>query len=192
MLLIGKQAPEFVANAVFVDQVKEIKLSDYKGKYVFLFFYPLDFTFVCPTELHAFQEKLAEFTKRDVIVLGCSVDSEFSHLAWLKTDKKEAGIKGVEYGIISDLGGEIARAYDVLSEEKVAYRACFLIDQDQIIRHQLVNDLPIGRSIDEALRTIDALQFSQKHGQVCPANWNASKKAIDPTFESTKDYLGNN
>lgn len=189
MLLVTKKAPEFKAKAVFKNEIKEIALHDYKGKYVFLFFYPLDFTFVCPTELHAFQEKLAEFKSRNVEVLGCSVDSEFTHLAWLETPKNKGGIEGVEYGIISDLGGSIAKEYDVLSDDHVAFRACFLIDKEGIVRHQMINDLPIGRNIDEALRTIDALQHSEKYGEVCPANWQQGKVAIEATKESTAEYL---
>ncbi len=188
MLLINKEAPNFSARAVFKNTVKDINLSDYQGKYVLLWFYPLDFTFVCPTELHAFQEALPEFKSRNVEVLGCSVDSEFSHLAWLETEKSAGGIKGIEYGLIADLGGNIARQYDVLGDN-VAYRAWFLIDQNGLVRHQMVNDLPIGRNVQEAIRTIDALQHAQKYGQVCPANWKQGDKAIDTTKESLANYL---
>lgn len=188
-VLVGKHAPDFKAKAVFENQTKEITLSDYKNKYVVLFFYPLDFTFVCPTEMHAFQEKLDEFKKRNVELLGCSVDSDHSHLAWLNTPKEAGGIKGIQYGIISDLGGSIAKDYDVLSEEKIAYRAVFLIDPNGVVRHQLVNDLPLGRNVDEVLRTVDALQHVEKHGEVCPANWNQGKGAIKATIESVSKYL---
>jgi peroxiredoxin (alkyl hydroperoxide reductase subunit C) len=191
MVLVGKTAPDFKAQAVFKDEIKEINLSQYRGKYVLLFFYPLDFTFVCPTELHAFQDELENFKKKNVEVLGCSVDSHFSHLAWLNTPKAKGGIEGIEYGLISDLGASIAKDYDVLSEGNVAYRASFLIDKNGIVRHQLINDLPIGRNVEEALRIIDALQHSQEHGDVCPANWNKDKKAIKPTAESTAEYLAN-
>lgn len=190
-VLVGKYAPEFKAKAVFGNKTREISLSDYAGKYVVLFFYPLDFTFVCPTEMHAFQEKHAEFKKRNVELLACSVDSEFSHMAWLNTPKNQGGIQGIEYGIIADLGGRIAEDYDVLAENNVAYRAVFLIDDKGMVRHQLVNDLPLGRNVEEVLRTIDALQHVEAHGEVCPANWSAGKTAMKATHESVSDYLTN-
>jgi peroxiredoxin 2/4 len=188
-VLVGKHAPEFKAKIVFANETKTVSLSDYKNKYIVLFFYPLDFTFVCPTEMHAFQEKLDEFKKRNVELLGCSVDSEHSHFAWLNTPKEKGGIQGIQYGIISDLGGNIAKDYDVLNNENIAYRAVFLIDPDGIVRHQLVNDLPLGRNVDEVLRTVDALQHVEKHGEVCPANWNKGKDAIKATRESVSKYL---
>jgi peroxiredoxin 2/4 len=191
-LLVGKHAPEFKSKTVFGTEVKEIALSSYRGKYVVLFFYPLDFTFVCPTELHAFQDQLDEFKSRNVEVLGCSVDSEFSHLAWLNAEKNKGGIKGIEYGLISDLGGYISREYDVLSADNVAYRALFLIDQEGIVRHQLINDLPLGRSVSEVLRLVDALQHVEKNGEVCPADWNKDKKAMKATHESVSSYLASN
>ena len=188
-VLAGKKAPDFKAMTVFKDDFKEVSLSDYKGKYVVLFFYPLDFTFVCPTELHAFQAKHEEFKKRNVELLACSVDSHFSHHAWLNTPKFKGGIEGVEYGLISDLGGKIAESYDVLTDEGVAYRGLFLIDKDGIVRHQVVNDLPLGRNVDEALRVVDALQHHEEHGEVCPANWNKGDNAIETTHESVGAYL---
>lgn len=188
-VLVGKHAPDFKAKAVFATETKTVNLSDYKNKYVVLFFYPLDFTFVCPTEMHAFQDKLDEFKKRDVELLGCSVDSEHSHFAWLHTPKEKGGIQGIQYGIISDLGGKIAKDYDVLSSENIAYRAVFLIDPSGIVRHQLVNDLPLGRNVDEVLRTVDALQHVEKHGEVCPANWNKGKDAMKATREGVSKYL---
>ena len=188
--LIGRKAPDFKATAVFEQEFREIQLSEFEGKYVLLFFYPLDFTFVCPTELHAFQEKLSEFKKKGVELLACSVDSKFSHLNWLKVQKDQGGISGVQYGLISDLGGHIANEYGVLSDEGVAYRALFLIDQKGIVRHQLINDLPLGRSVDEALRTVDALQHVEKNEEVCPANWKKGAKAIRPTQESVAEYMG--
>jgi peroxiredoxin (alkyl hydroperoxide reductase subunit C) len=191
-VLVGKHAPDFKAKAVFGNETKTISLSDYKNKYVVLFFYPLNFTFVCPTEMHAFQEKLAEFKSRGVELLGCSVDSDHAHIAWLNTPRDKGGIQGIEYGIISDLGGKIAKDYDVLSDGNVAYRAVFLIDQNGIVRHQLVNDLPLGRSVDEVLRTVDALQHVEKHGEVCPANWNKGKTAMKATRESVSTYLTQN
>lgn len=187
--LVGRSAPDFKATAVFEKEFKEISLKEYAGKYVLLFFYPLDFTFVCPTELHAFQERLSEFKKRGVEVLGASVDSQFSHLNWLKTAKEEGGIEGVRYGLISDLGGRIATSYGVLSDEGVAYRALFLIDKEGIVRHQLINDLPLGRSVEEAIRMVDALQHYEKNGEVCPANWEKGKKALRTTTESVAEYL---
>lgn len=188
-VLVGKTAPNFKVTAVFKGEFKEISLEDYRGKYVILFFYPLDFTFVCPTELHAFQEKLTEFEKLNTIVLGCSIDSQFSHKAWLSTPKEKGGIQGIEYGLIADLGGKVAKDYDVLSDENIAYRGLFLIDQQGIVRHQLVNDLPLGRSITEALRVLEALQHVEKHGEVCPADWNKNQAAIKPTLSSVSSYL---
>ncbi|QOL20117.1 peroxiredoxin [Candidatus Bodocaedibacter vickermanii] len=191
-VLVGKHAPDFKAKVVFGNETKTISLSDYKNKYVVLFFYPLDFTFVCPTEMHAFQEKLSEFKSRDVELLGCSVDSDHAHIAWLNTPKDKGGIQGIEYGIISDLGGQIAKDYDVLSDGNVAYRAVFLIDKSGIVRHQLVNDLPLGRSVEEVLRTVDALQHVEQNGEVCPANWMKGKTAMKATRESVSTYLTQN
>lgn len=188
-VLVGKEAPDFNATAVFGSDFKEIKMSDYRGKYVLLFFYPLDFTFVCPTELHAFQEKLGEFKERNVEVLGCSIDSQFSHLAWLNTPKGKGGIEGVQYGLIADVGGNVAREYDVMSAGNVAFRGLFLIDKEGLVRHQVVNDLPLGRSVEEAIRMVDALQHHEKHGEVCPANWNKGGEAIQTTHESVGKYL---
>ena len=189
-VLVGKSAPDFKAEAVHLGEFTEIALSDYRGsKYVVLFFYPLDFTFVCPTELHAFQERLEEFHKRNVEVIGCSIDSKFSHLAWLTTPKNQGGIEGVRYPLISDLQRTISRDYDVLSPGGVAFRGLFLIDREGIVRHQLVNDLPLGRSVDEAIRMVDALQHFEEHGEVCPANWEKGKDAMKATKDGTSDYL---
>jgi peroxiredoxin (alkyl hydroperoxide reductase subunit C) len=189
-VLVGRQAPNFKAEAVVNGDFKEIQLSDYRGKKnVVLFFYPLDFTFVCPTELHAFQEKLAEFQKRDVEVLACSIDSKFSHFAWLNTAKDQGGISGVKYPLISDIHRTIARDYDVLSDAGVSFRGLFLIDKNGVVRHQLVNDLPLGRNVDEALRLVDALAHVEKHGEVCPANWSNGKDAMKATKEGVSNYL---
>jgi peroxiredoxin (alkyl hydroperoxide reductase subunit C) len=189
-VLVGRQAPNFKAEAVVNGDFKEIQLSDYRGKKnVVLFFYPLDFTFVCPTELHAFQEKLADFQKRDVEVLGCSIDSKFSHFAWLNTAKDQGGISGVKYPLISDIHRTIARDYDVLSDAGVSFRGLFLIDKNGVVRHQLVNDLPLGRNVDEALRLVDALAHVEKHGEVCPANWSTGKDAMKATKEGVSNYL---
>lgn len=187
--MIGKKAPNFISKMVKNNMILDMNLQNYEGKYVVLFFYPADFTFVCPTELHAFQDKLSEFSGKNVEILGCSVDNVFCHLAWLNIDKKNGGIKGIEYGLVSDLGGDIAKSYGILSDEKVAYRGLFIIDKQQIIRSCMVNDMPLGRNIDEVLRLIDALQFSENHGQVCPANWNKGKKAIDTDLKSVSQYL---
>ena len=190
-VLVGKQAPDFKTKAVQGSNViDEFTLSQFKGKYVVLFFYPLDFTFVCPTELHAFQEKLAAFEERNAQVLGCSVDSWFSHVAWLDTPRQKGGIQGVSYPIISDFNKTISRDYDVLVEDLGAsYRGLFLIDQEGIVRHQLVNDLPLGRNVDEALRILDALQFHEKHGEVCPANWQEGAESMRPNKEGLEQYF---
>ena len=192
MGLVGKQAPNFTAKAVVNGgEIQDnFSLNFGAGRYTVLFFYPLDFTFVCPTELHAFQEKLAEFEKRNTDVVGCSVDSWFSHAAWLNTPKKEGGIQGVTYPIVSDFKKQISRDYGVLNEELgAAYRGLFLMDKDGIVRHELVNDLPLGRNVDEAIRIIDALQFTEVHGEVCPANWHQGEEAMSATNEGVKNYL---
>ncbi len=190
-VLVGKQAPDFTAKAVDGGKIVDnFKLSNYKGKYIVLFFYPLDFTFVCPTELHAFNDKLTEFKERGVELIGCSVDSHFSHLAWLNTKKADGGIQGVKYPIVADLNKTIARDYDVLVETAgIAYRGLFLIDKNFIVRHQVVNDLPLGRNVDETLRMVDALQFNEKNGEVCPANWTKGTKAMKPNQEGLKEYF---
>jgi peroxiredoxin 2/4 len=204
-VLVGKKAPVFRADAVINGNeiVSDFTLEQFVGKkHVVFFFYPLDFTFVCPTEIIAFQEKLDEFKKRNVEVVGCSVDSKYTHLAWLNTEKKDGGIKGVKFPLVSDLSKTIAENYDVLAGEYVydddqvsfygkaeAYRGLFLIDKDGIVRHQIVNDMPLGRSIDEAIRMVDALQFHEENGDVCPANWEKGDKAIKETKESVSSYL---
>ena len=190
-LLVGQPAPDFKAKAVVKGKiVDDFHLSQYHGKYVILFFYPLDFTFVCPTELHAFQEKMEEFEKRNAIPMACSVDSWYSHFAWLELPKEKGGIHGVEYPVISDLNKTISQTYNVLDEENgIAFRGLYLIDKKGIIRHQLINDLPIGRSVDEVLRTLDALMFHEKHGEVCPANWSAGQKAMKADSEGLVAYF---
>ena len=189
--LIGNKAPDFKAKAVVNGKISEnFSLDLFKGKYVILFFYPLDFTFVCPTELHAFQEKLGEFEKRGAQLIGCSVDSHFSHLAWINTLKAKGGIEGVTYPLVSDLNKNIARDYQVLDEEVgIAFRGLFLMDKEGIIRHQLVNDLPLGRSVDEVLRLLDALIFYEENGEVCPANWQKGEKSMKPTQEGLVAYF---
>lgn len=190
-VLVGKKAPEFCAQAAVNGAiVNDFKLSALRGKYVILFFYPLDFTFVCPTELHAFQQHLTAFEQRDAAVIGCSVDSPFCHLAWLNTPKSEGGIQGVTYPLVSDLNKTIARDYDVLVPgEGIAYRGLFLIDREGVVRHQVVNDLPLGRSIDEALRILEALIFVEKHGEVCPANWQSGKQSMEPSQGGLRKYF---
>jgi peroxiredoxin (alkyl hydroperoxide reductase subunit C) len=205
-VLVGKKAPSFKANAVVNGEefVEGFSLDQYLGKkYVIFFFYPKDFTFVCPTELHAFQEKLAEFEKRDVAVVACSTDTEQSHWGWLQLDKKQGGIKGVTYPIVADTNKTISANFDVLNgdyfydednqmqatAELIAYRGLFLINKEGIVMHQLVNHLPLGRNIDEALRMVDSLIFLETKGEVCPANWTADKEGLKATHDGVADYL---
>lgn len=206
--LVGKLAPDFKATAVVNGHeiVQDFSLSQYQGnKYVVFFFYPMDFTFVCPTELHAFQEKLDEFEKRNVAVVGCSVDSEYSHFSWLQMPKREGGIQGVKYPIVSDFSKEISKNYGVLAGDysvsdggsikyegaPVAFRGLFLIDKEGIVRHMVINDLPLGRNVDEVLRMVDALQHFEENGEVCPANWSKGKDALKATEEGVSGYLSN-
>ena len=191
-VLVGQPAPDFTAKAVQgSDVIEDFSMASLQGKYVLFFFYPLDFTFVCPTELHAFEEKREEFAKRNCEVIGCSIDSHFSHLAWLATPKAKGGIEGVSYPIVSDINKTIAADYDVLVEGAgIAYRGLFLIDKEGTVRHQVVNDLPLGRSVDEALRMVDALQFFEGNGEVCPANWHQGDKAMKPNQEGLETFFG--
>ncbi len=204
--LIGKKAPAFKASAVLNGNqiVEDFSLEQFIGKKeVVFFFYPLDFTFVCPTELLAFQAKLAEFEKRNVAVVGCSIDSEFSHFAWLNTEKNKGGIKGVTYPLVADLSKTIAENFGVLASEydydldgnavstgaPVAYRGLFLIDKEGVVRHCVINDLPLGRNVDEAIRMVDALHHFEEYGEVCPANWKEGDKAMQATQEGVSEYL---
>ena len=191
MVLVGKQAPEFKAVALFVDnQFKDLSLTSAKGKFLVLFFYPADFTFVCPTELHALQDKYEEFKKRGVELLGISVDSQFSHLAWVETPKNKGGIAGTTFPLVADLNKTITRDYDVEVEGAgIAFRAVFVINKDGVVQHQSVNNTDIGRNIDEILRTVDALQFTEKHGEVCPANWNEGDAAMKPSQDGITEYF---
>lgn len=206
-VLIGKKAPSFSAPAVVngSEIVEAFSLDQFLGKkYVVFFFYPADFTFVCPTEIIAFQDKMDEFDKRDVAVVGCSVDSKHSHWKWLQTELKDGGIKGVKYPLVADSAMTIAENYDVLAGsweytdegESVytgipeAYRGLFLIDREGVVRHQVVNDMPLGRSVNETLRLVDALQYSEEHGEVCPADWHKGDKALKETQDSIASYLG--
>lgn len=188
--LVTKEAPDFTAQAVLPNnEFGELSLSEFRGKYVVLFFYPLDFTFVCPSEIIAFDKALDRFKEKNAEVIGVSVDSHFTHLAWKSTPREKGGIGNVQYPIVSDLTKDIARSYGVLLNDSVALRGLFLIDKNGIIRHALINDLPLGRNVDEALRVLDALQFTEKHGEVCPANWREGEEAMKPTAEGVASYL---
>ncbi|MFQ6607880.1 MAG: peroxiredoxin [Fidelibacterota bacterium] len=208
-MIVTKTAPEFSAEAIMPDNsFKEISLADYKGKKVVLFFYPLDFTFVCPTEIIAFDHRLEEFEKRNVQVIGCSVDSKWTHHAWKNTEVNKGGIGNVRYPLIADIDKSVARAFDVLKDAEpatvmtdeetfdtsirgdVALRGSFLIDEEGIVRHAVINDLPLGRNIDEMLRMVDALTFHQEHGEVCPAGWQEGKEAMGENPEGVSSYLG--
>ena len=189
--LVARQAPDFTATAVMPDNSmkEDFKLSDFRGKYVILFFYPLDFTFVCPSEIIAFDRKLDQFKAKNCEVIGVSIDSQFSHWAWKNTPINEGGIGNIQYPLVADLDKKISRQYGVLLDMGVALRGTFLIDKEGLIRHAVINDLPLGRSIDEALRMVDALAFHEEHGDVCPANWKEGEDATTPTAEGVADYL---
>ena len=191
-VLVAKKAPDFTAQAVMPNNEinEKFNLHSYlKGKIGVLFFYPLDFTFVCPSEIIAFNNRLAEFKKRGTEVIGVSVDSHFTHIAWKNTTISNGGIGQVQYPLVADLTKQIARDYDVLINEAVALRGTFLIDQQGVIRHQVINDLPLGRNIDEALRMVDALIFFQENGEVCPAGWNKGEKGMKPNAKGVAEYL---
>ncbi|MFV0439504.1 MAG: peroxiredoxin [Desulfopila sp.] len=190
-LIVTQKAPDFTATAVLPDNTfkEDFKLSDYIGKYVILFFYPLDFTFVCPTEILAFNRAVEEFQANNCQLIGISIDSHFSHLAWKNTPVQEGGIGKIHYPLVSDLDKSISRNYQVLLDSGVALRGLFLIDREGIVRHQVVNDLPLGRSVNEALRLLHALQFTEKYGEVCPANWQQGEDALKPTAEGVAKYL---
>ena len=204
-VLVGKKAPAVTGKTVVNgnDIVDNFSLEQYKGKYVVFFFYPADFTFVCPTELIAFQEKIEEFTSRNAVLVGASTDSEFSHWKWLQTPQNAGGIQGVKYPLFADHNLMVSKAYDVLAGyedyteegepifvgEAQAYRGLFLIDKEGIVRHQVVNDMPLGRSVEEVIRVLDALQFTEEYGEVCPANWKKGDKALKATQEGISDYL---
>lgn len=189
-VLVQKAAPDFKAEACQDGKFIDVKLSDYRGKYVILFFYPLDFTFVCPTEIIAFGENLAGFKKRNVEIIGVSVDSKFSHNAWIHTPRNKGGLGKLGYPLVADLSKQIARDYDVLTQDgTIALRGLFLIDKAGVVRHQVVNDLPLGRSLEEALRMVDALQFFEQHGEVCPANWKPGNKSMKADPVNSLDYF---
>jgi peroxiredoxin 2/4 len=191
-VLVGKPAPDFTAPAVMGDNDinESFNLTAHiKGKYALLFFYPLDFTFVCPSEIIAFDKKKKEFDKRGVEVIGVSVDSQFTHLAWKNTPPNHGGLGHVKFPLVSDLTKSITTSYGILLNGAIALRGTFLIDRAGVVRHQVVNDLPLGRSIDEALRMVDALQFFEQNGEVCPANWHSGEEAMKPTPEGVAKYL---
>lgn len=209
MSLVGKKAPNFIAPAVIKGNqiVEDFSLSQYLGKkYVVFYFYPKDFTFVCPTEILAFQEKLKAFEAKDTVVVGCSTDTENSHFAWLSLPKNKGGIEGVTYPLVADTAKTIAQNYGVLagyydydeegnaafSGAPIAYRGTFLIDKQGIVRHETINDFPLGRNIDETLRMVEALQHVEQYGEVCPANWSEGKKAMKATVEGVSEYLASN
>jgi peroxiredoxin (alkyl hydroperoxide reductase subunit C) len=191
--LVTKQAPDFTAQAVMPDNTikEDFKLSDLRGKHVVLFFYPLDFTFVCPSEIIAFNRKLDEFKQRGTEVVGISVDSQFTHFAWKNTEPKAGGIGNIQFPLVADLSKNIAKEYGILFDEAVALRGLFLIDKEGVVRHSVINDLPLGRSVDEAIRMVDALQFFEQNGEVCPANWHKGDDGMKPSAEGVADYLAN-
>ena len=189
-VLVTKQAPDFKAQAVMPDGTfKEVALSDFRGKYVVLFFYPLDFTFVCPTEIIAFSEAIGQLEKLNVQVLGCSIDSHYTHLAWRNTPRNKGGLGEIRYPLVSDLSKQISTDYGVLTPGGVALRGLFLIDKEGVVRHQLVNDLPLGRSVDEAIRVVKALQYFESHGEVCPANWQEGSKGMKADPKGSQEFF---
>ncbi|MCL2457252.1 MAG: peroxiredoxin [Desulfobulbus sp.] len=189
--LVTRKAPDFSATAVMPDNSMKanFSLADYRGKYVILFFYPLDFTFVCPSEILAFDKYLPKFKAKNCEIIGVSIDSQFSHWAWKNTPITLGGIGNIQFPLVADLDKSISRQYRVLLDEGMALRGTFLIDRDGIVRHAAVNDLPLGRNIDETLRLVTALQFHEKHGDVCPANWEEGQKAMKPTAAGVAEYL---
>lgn len=191
--LVTQQAPDFTAQAVMPNNTfEELTLSSYRGKHVVLFFYPLDFTFVCPSEIIAFHKALGEFKKRNCEVVGVSIDSQFTHFAWKNTAVDQGGIGDIQFPLVADLDKSICQSYGVLLKGGIALRGLFLIDKEGIVRHSVINDLPLGRNVDEAIRMVDALQFFEEHGDVCPANWKPGKEAMKPTAKGVADYLAKN
>ncbi|NUM36124.1 MAG: peroxiredoxin [Candidatus Brocadiae bacterium] len=189
--LVAKTAPDFVAPAVMPDgSIKQdFKLSDLRGKYVVLFFWPLDFTFVCPTEIIAHDKRIKEFQKRNVEVIGVSIDSQFTHFSWRNTSLAKGGIGPVQFPMVADIKHDISKSYQVEHPDGVAFRASFLIDKEGVIQHQVVNNLPLGRNVDEMIRLVDALQHFEQNGEVCPAGWQKGKKAMKPTEVGVSEYL---
>lgn len=194
-VLVGKEAPDFTAQAVMPDNsiMADFNLKmQTKGKYAVLFFWPLDFTFVCPSEIIAFDNRVAEFRKLGAEVIGISVDSQYTHYAWKSTPVDKGGIGNVQFPLVADLTKSVARSYDVLTGDAVALRGTFIIDRKGMVRHQLINDLPLGRNVDETIRTLDALIFHEEHGEVCPANWKKGAKGMKPTADGVANYLKDN
>jgi len=189
-LIVGRKAPEFALEGVLNGNFSTYRLADYRGKWVVLFFYPLDFTFVCPTEILAFSDRLGDFRKAGAEVLGASVDSKYSHLAWTEKPREEGGIKGLAYPLLEDLGKDLAREYGVLSPDgRVALRGLFVIDPDGVVQHATVNNLGVGRSVDETLRVLQAFQFVREHGEVCPADWKPGTKTMKADWKGSKEYF---
>ncbi|GCE65473.1 peroxiredoxin [cyanobiont of Ornithocercus magnificus] len=189
-LCVGQPAPDFTATAVLNQEFQEISLSQYRGKYVVLFFYPLDFTFVCPTEITAFSDRYAEFSSKNSEVLAVSVDSEYSHLAWIQTPRNQGGIGDIAYPIISDLKREICASYNVLNEDGYADRGLFIINPQGIIMHTTINKAPVGRNVDETLRVLQAYQYVESHpDEVCPANWTPGEKTMKPSPVGSKEFF---
>ncbi|KAJ1369997.1 Peroxiredoxin-2 [Parelaphostrongylus tenuis] len=187
---IGKPAPDFNTKAVYNGDFVDVKLSDYRGKYLILFFYPLDFTFVCPTEIIAFSDRSEEFKSLGVSILACSTDSVFSHLAWINTPRKHGGLGEMKIPVLADTNHQISRDYGVLKDDEgIAYRGLFIIDPKGILRQITINDLPVGRSVDETLRLVQAFQFVEKHGEVCPAGWTPGQETIKPGVKDSKEYF---
>ncbi|OLY79086.1 Peroxiredoxin-2 [Smittium mucronatum] len=190
VLIPNSEAPQFTAQAVINGEFKDVSLSDYKGKYVILFFYPNDFTFVCPTEIIAFSDAVEQFTSRKTAVLGCSCDSTFSHLQWIKQARNDGGLGSLNIPLISDFTKSIARSYQILDEATGSpFRGLYLIDPNQKIRCMMINDNPVGRSVEEALRLVDALQFTDIHGEVCPINWHKGDATIKPSVDASKEFF---
>jgi len=189
-LKIQKPAPRFSGTAVVDGQFKEISLDDYKGKYLVFFFYPLDFTFVCPTEIIAFSDRVDEFRKIDCEIVAASTDSHFSHLAWVNTPRKQGGLGKMDIPLLADKTGDIAKAYGVYKDDDgIAYRGLFIVDNKQNLRQITINDLPVGRSVDETLRLVQAFQFTDKYGEVCPAGWKPGQKTIKPSVDQSKEFF---
>ena len=187
--LVGNKAPDFKAQALFEGEFKDISLADYSGKWKILFFYPLDFTFVCPTEINAFNDAAPQFRERGCEVIACSVDSVFSHLAWTERSRDEGGLGDTQIPILSDINKTIANSYEVLTEEGVALRGLFLIDDNDVIQHATVNNLSVGRNVDEALRLLKGYQFTAEKGEVCPANWNEGDDTMKPDPKGSQEYF---
>ncbi|PIK16589.1 peroxiredoxin [Halobacteriovorax sp. JY17] len=187
--LVGKEAPEFKGQAVVNGQIKEIALSDFKGKWKVLFFYPLDFTFVCPTEITAFSDKIEMFKSLNCEVIGCSVDSEFSHLAWTQQPRNKGGLGEINYPLLSDLTKDVARSYGVLMDNAVAFRGTFIIDDNNIVQQCSINNLSVGRNVEEVARLVEGYQYTAQHGEVCPAGWNKGADTMKPDPTGSQEYF---